>query len=848
MGKPVNVNWNEKYLPRINFLIKKYAYEFLNMPNFLQFYEFKDYVYQRFTISSFLPDIDQYSTTPQEDIHLSLMINNNIEYIKSKGYTHVIILPDVFSANPFDIKDLIPVRDTDKKSIVVINNKPWRYIEEYLDPFIWNYDNKAYIFFDESKEKDNDLVINKLSMLAIMKGIGISEDDFEVDEDHNYDLKIDKEDINKIATSNDCLHILIHLPYLSFTPETCVDEGKNPNDFDFGQDMYTLYQQHTHQYKDYKHIYQNRNIILTNTAIGYKADGTWEPLDFTNNKNPYPELFERVDRHTFRIKDFGDFIRIDLFTRPFNYVGWNRVDSIYDELVERNHIYIDLLKGHKKYTTDIITYYAKNRWLTWDQIVDIIERVDFDVYNVIAQEFRMVYSYKVSALKILQYGQKYKNIKKLFGYKFVVPIQIQGEMDTLIFVNGKLVATNPYTIRNGDNVEILLDVDYVTNRLIKRNSYNQYIINDNLEILSKLDDHVSVVLVPRYYRNTFDTDRFKRFAIHSHSSGIINNNLTITAPERAPEESRLTFINGLCTECDFGPKLIPIEPFEIYQSPYTQDNAGFFISNTGISKSPCDISFIHTRKEIIVPKDSNLVKMPDDLFIDYYRTLIFDMDGKLLTPHIDYTILSANYLNILKERFDTTEPEKLLIVKPGYTDFFASAFDNLTISQESFNESYNVRIMNLPEVEDIYKAFPIPQSFKEIESKPLTDSQIDFIKKYTETYIATLNNPFNKTKYTDKLVEYNMADIINPNYKPPSDIPEDSIKVGFYSLNNFYYTNRVAHRFLQKEKGDFHADIEMTPEETFDVPYLIYPEGRIEDHYVLQPAFISGFILDENKW
>lgn len=831
------------YLARINHLLHKYAYEFWDMPNLLQKWVDKNYIYHRYTVEEFLVDIDQFSTSKNEDIVFITELKKMREEIEAKC-THVIVLPDVFSGEVYDIPgiNIFPIKDVDGRNIVLFNNKPYRLMKERLQPIELVYDDKMYLFFNEANERNNELVIDELAIFCVYGIIPIADDSYNTSDIPSYDLIIN-EDFKAIDTEPN-IHILIDLPWLTFTPDNVIEVTREKNDFDFGQDLNTLYKQHTHFTSEYKKIYHNRNVILSNTAIAYKEDMSFDIIDFENNKY---DFIERVDKHTLRIKDFKDYIKIDLFLKPFNYIGYNRIDTLYDELMTKSHTYLDDIAYYEKQTNYIMAKYSQNRFLTWEQIEEVVNEFDFDLFNVIAQEFRTVFNMKITNTEKIGYLEEYKGIKS-FGYKFIIEVDNYGEMDPVVFVNGKLIGKNLFTIRDKEKMYIWLNAEYVMDDLEFPTLNSLYLIKKNKEKMNKRGDNITVILLPRYKTNRYDGDIEYRHCMRLHTNPI-NKNIIMTAAERSPEEDHIMFINGLNMDCKLGPRITEYQPFELIQSPYSKENYRFFISNSGVGLNPLDLDFKHTKIKVEVPSDKDLVDT-GDFIVDYYRSFIFDLDGRLMIPHIDYEILSCNKIFLTRNRFNIKTPEELLIVRPDYSDNYAGLFRNFNIKEKAKETSYNYRVMKLEKIQEVYNRIHDEEPRNEVITKFLPQSQIDFIRKFSEVYISALNKPFDEKRYDGKLAEYGISYVKNPPFSLPLEINPEHVKVGIESLNSKVYSLRVMSRTLQVKGLQEVRNVKINPNEDIEYELAIYDnDKRIEEHYINgRPIWRSGLNLSNNNW
>ena len=378
-----------------------------------------------------------------KELHLDLIedLKTLNIYEDIKKYTDkFVILPDVFSSFPIPLKKYtdIPVPrnqyDTDRKNIVIINNKLFELHRAHLEhEYYYNHNGKFYYFYKNSNEMEKlfnpaNIGKNKIKCITI-KTTGNLTDRVNYkywnavsEPDKGYALYIDKDnhwinDIDAIQNKKDVACVYINLPYtkLDYTTINSEPEADIPGILSVGwKDMEMRPKWYNYDFDQY--FIQNPDVIFSTTAIVKLKNGDYivENL-YINNKGKY---VIRVDKHTVKLAKSNDIQEVIIFTLPYKKPSFERPDSAYYKVIRKNPLASEYLSKYKLNTSRLYDWMISKSCVGIDELIEYGYKNDPDLLKVIQNTFPRVVRISKYDISIHQYYGHNTGDKTSYTYEY----------------------------------------------------------------------------------------------------------------------------------------------------------------------------------------------------------------------------------------------------------------------------------------------------------------------------------------------------------------------------------------------------------------------------------------------
>lgn len=831
--------------------IYKYAYENAEADPYI---ERKDVV----GWSGRIYDVDKITDELHSDIIQDLKVMGYLKTILLLCDKYV-ILPDIFSNRKYPLFKHRNEFDTGRRSITIINGKTLELFEKDKTVVKYNHNGKLYYFYKSEEFKDMFNGENKIEQVVVSDmayiynpsdgtwwenyrlhmNIGVSGEIFNVITGNLGAGRLGKDAILGAAPSVSkgyYVSISFMAPYIKFDYANSVDPTlyiEVPGLMSFTEDGWVMEKTGNH---DFNSVYiHNRNVLFSNTAIIIYKDQTWTTENFQFGESKY---ISKIDKHTLKMGKFDNIKEVYIFTRPFNFGNYERVDTIYDELMKINPFGFLAMKKYKKSTTNLANLIS-NKDFTLEDAIEYGYKYDLDVLKVIQNYFKLVHYIKLENVQIV----KEYNGEKFYTPKWIIPITNRLDLYPALFINNMLISTDLKILKSIDRNILIFDPLELMKRYdnFNYNNMDNYILKRDLnkakEFFQKYIKSITVAFVdspplddvdvdPKLYRGPIYHNELIYDKYIKSSSTFVNGRLSsdifsYDKTGNVSSKSLARYLDGI-ERFDYD---LNIKSFEntltptitdLYHPLHTLEDGNYSIyeNNNDLSllinrlEEPLlGISKLYLGKKYTFRHNhltfDSLMKFDFNTFKEK-STIHFDKYGILTNELV--TVLSSNMINLTnaynyKHNDELSDDVIIHTFSPKLknsllnVDFEidSSKIDNV-FNAGSFNDNVANDIgiqqmfepMKLPTIKDI------PVSFKSLE-------KLYGEKVLTKYWLSTLGNPYDKSRYLEEIKVFN-GKYISVDGTSLGDIPAinqdfidntiDSLFGSFtHSLNTLFASN-----------------------------------------------------------
>lgn len=784
--------------------------------------------------------------------------------IKSK-YDKYVILPDIFSVRDYPLFKHRNEFDMGLRNIVMINGFVLELKQTYYEHAKYNHNGKLYYFYRDQDMGDIFNGNNQLELITV-NDMGYIYDKMAWNwwEDYRLHLRVDANGkiidiitgtlgvgrLGKTAilgaspTATDYIGVSFMAPFIEFKYGDNVDPElyiEVPGLMSFTEDGWVMEKTGNH---DFNSVYiHNRNVLFSNTAIIIFKDETWSVENFKNGESKY---ISKIDKHTLYMGKYDNIDKVFIFTRPFNFLNYERVDTIYDELMSINSKAFLEMQKHKKSTTTLANLIS-NKDFTLEDAIEYGYKYDLDVLKVIQNYFKLIHYIPLNNVQIVN---KYKN-ESFYTPKWIIPITNRMNLYPAVFINDLLICSDLKIYKSIDADYIILDPLEFMKRYDNFNYHdmNNYLLKRDLtkakEFFDKYIKSITVILVDSPILENVDVDpKLYRAPIY-HNELIYDKYIKSTTSfvnGRLNAEKFSYDINGNVSSKDLARYLDGIERFDydtninsfnnttnptkldIYHPQHKLDDGSYSIYENNndlsllinrMSSEPlfgiCKLylgnkyTFRHNHNtyDTLVKFDFNTLKEKS--------TLCFDKYGILANSLI--SVLSSQMLN-LTNAYNYKHHDELsddVIVHAFSPKLVNSLLDvNFEIDVTRIDNNFNAGSFNDNVANDfgIQKMFE-PNKLPIIKDIPITFKNLDQLygeKVLTKYWLSTLGNPYDKSRYLEEIKVFNgkyisldgsSLGIIPDINKDFIDNTTDSMFGTFtHSLNTLFASNSAIYKMM----------------------------------------------------
>lgn len=341
-----------------------------------------------------------------------------------------VILPDVFSMNPIPISFERNQYDTDRRNIVILNNKLFELYDINKKTFKYNHNGKLYYFFKEAEMEGlfNGIVENNNNFISSMyindygwasdrvapSWIEKYKDDKLLKIFLNQDNKASedpKDPILNVDPNNPNLagicfaYPYIELDYSNISLDSFPDipghrslgwrdMGMRPKWFNMENGRYNIY---------------DPDSIMTTTALVLLKDGTYHVENLYSN--PVGKYVERIGKHNIEVKQDNNIKKVFMFIKPYGKNEFVKPDTTYYEALNKNQRAAKHMRKYACRTDRLYEYLLSNTCMCVDDIVKYGYQNDLDVLKVIQNSFPHIVDLDNTAI----------SLDKFFGYSNKLP-------------------------------------------------------------------------------------------------------------------------------------------------------------------------------------------------------------------------------------------------------------------------------------------------------------------------------------------------------------------------------------------------------------------------------------------
>ena len=860
----ISTKYIKKYYQQLVNLIYQYAYENAESEPLIE----------RKKITSWKNTI--YKTVNMEkDLHHDIiedLKDNGMYYTVRAKYDSYVILPDIFSVRDYPLYRKRNEFDMGMRNIVMVNGDVLELRQSYYGHATYNHNGKCYYWFNFDELGDMFSRGNDLELI-IVSDLGYIYDKMRWNwwEDFRFHLKINQHGkiieiitgtlgIGKLGynailgaspTATDYIGISFMAPFIEFKYGEKVDPEiyiNVPGLMSFTEDGWVM--EHLYGFDDNTIYIHNDDVLFTNTAIIIFKDGTWVVDNFQFGG----KYVNKIDKHTVVMEKFEGHENIDrviVFTKPFEYNKYIRVDSIYKKCMKRNPKAFIGMKPFRKTTTQLCSM-MENKNMSLDDLIEYGYKYDLDVLKVIQNFFRLVHDIELDDIKII------KEFEGSIFYtpKWKIPVFNRMDMFPILFINNKMISSDIKIIKHGDSDSIIFDPLEIIKEHIKDFDYNDMKwytkktdIEWNKEIFKRYVNSITVVFVPcrkldkgvyqdpkiyrsPIYRNELIYDKYNSFNDRSKnyvSSMFVNgrlNNETFMYDENNVARSKdllrsldgierfdydnnkTTFENTLSPNISniYNPRFtLPDGTYSVYEN---EKDLSLLINRTneelrGITR----VYFGDKRFTTRYNNDmyENIQEVKNDIRLKEYSTVVFDKYGYLANDLID--VLSSKYLNLTNMyNYEHTDELTDDVICHAFSLTLNNPINGLNIEidesriDKTFNAgSFNDNCMKSPSIRGLFRPNEVPS----IRKTPVTLKSVEKLygeKVLTKYYLSTKNIPYDRNRYLNETKVFNGKYIgTDGNLGIIPDINKDFISSGrddrFGEFNhslNVLYASEVA--------------------------------------------------------
>lgn len=839
------------YLQELNNIIRRYAYEYWDMPAFITDAVIPKFKYEAHSTSNIKDilhkDLLDYITKRRDwkdpmYTHLDILDLKSVDptsiyaEVITKGCDKMLILPDVFSSGRFQLTDSNPHMDMLQKNIVFFDNNILQLIQNTVQMVMVNYNTKCYVFWNSSTDPNKYMEFETLRVMGIDKVVSLCEGSYTGYHTNNpekgFSLTLDIN--NKVVMDNsnkDVISFYIPMPFTVIDKSSELIDLPMPNppimDFNMSANVFmTSYQAPRSSGIKY---FNGRNLLFTNMAIAINTTTReYKILDFSAEEY---DFIEKIDKHTISIKNYDSYDTIIAFRKPFNYTNYSRIDTIYDEILQVSKSAIREM-GTVKFNTNSIFYMFRDEDLLWEEIEDLMYNTDPHIAQLIGKSYPMVNTFHLTEGEIMAPKTVFKGIE-FDGWCLKFTMHNPCKFRPVSWINGRMNTRDIQYVQDADNIHILLNTDAVF-EFIKITIDRRY--NDPVEITKMIkttDVNLTVALFPLY-------DVLKREYVYSkyHPSSPLTkilNNYLMSAPAETISEDTMIFNNGFLTTLNQNDALVKsvdvISPYDYYiedsnteinhmQNDNRRMNSNTILLNRMINgyESGCRLILNNNYKfresismdDIELPKDTTLPIIPG-------RTLLFGSYGDLLIDEIGYEMLSLRCFRYRDLKLGVS-PEQSIGINVNLVDIpntngsdnFIFPIDPKRFTAECLNREWSYNVMKN---ENIRRLF-LQKDIKPLYEDLYTLVDIDTRKEMTawSTYrLPTMDNPYDEDDYLATIDKYEDKEYIMDGTTltpfPTFDAEDDSVLANFFnstwdiSLNTLLYRHRLALRHYERDNS-----------------------------------------------
>lgn len=341
-----------------------------------------------------------------------------------------VILPDVFSNHPIPMSWERNQYDTDRRNIVILNNRVFELYDVGKKTIKYNHNGKLYYFYNSREIGDLfDGIIegpNKNYIEAMyIKEYGWASDRVTPDWIEKYKdpallkLWINKRNLasedpddpvlrDKGSTQRPPLAgIVFAYPYLEFDYKYLTDAefpeipglkslgwrdmGMRPKWFNMLYGKFNVY---------------DPDSIMTTTALVLMKDGTYHVENLWSN--PVGKYVERIGKHNIELKKDDNIKKVYMFIKPqYKKDGWVKPDTTYYAALNKNSRSGKYMRKHACRTDKLYEFMLGNTCMCVDKLIEYGYEYDLDVLKVIQNSFPHIVNLDRSAI----------NVDKYYGYK-----------------------------------------------------------------------------------------------------------------------------------------------------------------------------------------------------------------------------------------------------------------------------------------------------------------------------------------------------------------------------------------------------------------------------------------------
>ena len=462
-----------RYRTQVYDQVFKYAYENYNMGPIMEIIDIDGWFGKIYEVANMDNDLHL-------DIRQDLQAMGSYWNIK-KGdpFDRYVILPDVFSAKKIPLNKTRNEYDFDRRQIVFINGYVFDLAKYHFRHMMYNHNKKTYIFYNSAEAGDIFSKGNKLQVLWMydfaymydqMKWNWWEEErlHININKDNKLifikagNLGIGKLEYNAIlgagATADEYVGIAPLAPFIEFDYEEAAPDPTIvrhvPGLFSFTPDDWVMEPLYGVDEYDNAVYFHDRSVIFSNTALIVYRDNSYT-IDNFHLTNGQGKIIRKIDKHTIVMpKDPEEKIwKIFVFTRPFNYKGYDRIDTVYDAAMSMNNRAFLAMEPHKKWTNTLYDMMVIHN-PSLEEVIDYGYKFDRDVLKVIQTYFKVVNE--------LDLKLNFDIVTESYGKKLRDPMILVRSVNRLglrplVFINDLMVMSD-ITIVNGYDVdEILID-------------------------------------------------------------------------------------------------------------------------------------------------------------------------------------------------------------------------------------------------------------------------------------------------------------------------------------------------------------------------------------------------------
>ncbi|MGL5716844.1 MAG: hypothetical protein ACRCX2_27760, partial [Paraclostridium sp.] len=749
------------YLPEITNRLRKLAYEFTNIPHLFNVVSL-DYSPEHYDVGLILGELEDptwdksYKVSPEltEDILNYITTSGNYDNIFNKCDKYI-ILPDILS-NSWRVDQNDSYRNQQVNNLIFFGENIWELLRKDLYHINILYNGKWYLFYDSKSKNGNMMNFENIKYMTAAPKVqyfigvnpGILHDATHVTLDIHG---------NVVEPGPNTVTISISLPTLEFDNGDQINVYKKVNDVNIRTREIDFMR--VNWVDPDKRLFHDRNSLLTSSAIGYTLDGKIEFIDLRNHRS-----FNRIDKHTLEIPNLKEYSKLLVFIKDFDYDGYDRIDTVYDEVMRTDSSkLVEMSKSEKDLSwLSYLLEFEHHKMnddgtIHYEELLDLMFNMDFDIFKVVTSVVDKTKYLTIQDATIIRPYSKFKD-KYIHNFKFVYKIFNPLYTNPLVFKDGLLLNDSHMLVHEGEYTWILIDGRHFDTEHVEEIVTSSKYVDELMSKYSKLEHDITIAIPDQYEKSMQHYDYpVIPYVWNGNKHLIIKQDVLQPFDSQYKIDGYMEFVNGRLivdqerdtTYCD------------LWDNSYEPGYNSCHLYNYKTPVSSYSVTSDRYKvEEITLNSKSKLLKFESSFVTP--NTLIFNDEGRLISDRIGRVVSHKHIMRTI----GNPDNENTLKIYKVQESGFPLEFD-YEFSKEALESEMNYSILSNPNISSLFDIVCEEFPERELTNQRLSKEAIEWCQLMASTNIATGGNPYNIYDY----IEY-MNSVADKIVNKPVDVPD----------------------------------------------------------------------------